>query len=46
MLVLGKEDNEEGIQFFREQGFSIFEDKESNNYLSKLSGWLEILDRL
>ena len=46
MLVLGNEDNEEGIQFFRDKGFSIFEETGSDRALGRLSGWLETLDRL
>ena len=46
MLVLGNEDNEEGIQFFRDKGFSIFEEANSTGAIGKLSGWLETLDRL
>ena len=46
MLVLGGEDNDEGIQFFKGKGFSIFSNAKSANALGKLSGWLETLDRL
>ena len=46
MLVLGGDDNEEGIQFFRDKGFSIFEDTGADRTPGRLSGWLKTLDRL
>lgn len=46
MLVLGREDNDEAVEFFREKGFSIFEESSASQALKSLSGWLDTLDRL
>ncbi|QEG21746.1 PDZ domain-containing protein [Mariniblastus fucicola] len=46
LMVLGAEGNQESIQFFREKGFSIFEDPSSANALERLAIWLRTLDRL
>ena len=46
MLVLGNEDNEESVQFFREKGFSIFADADQGNATKTVFEWLTVLDRL